>query len=678
MLGIFSTPALAANNFSFVDYNLAFILGLSLPLILISTLLSRKVDLNWQFSITTTLSLFVLLYTLGHAVKFQHLLLLSNAVIFLSLINLWPFYGKSNLTSCYKKHATILISILTTCYLLVLWVVPQTNIYMLWLLVSGLILFVFILRLIEIKRTATKDISRLILQWLCSCAVAISIYLWLNTDINLNLLVIVIVLTYLVTIMNGSWVLIQTIYQAINNRNLAELSVLSDDELFSYTHDPVTNLPTIQHALNQFEQHLASEKNPNYAVIVFQPINFSQVNAILGHQNSDILLLQLAYSLQQETLTHDNLLIFEQAQPPIKIARLQGLKFLVILNLKDNPHPEHIVINDLCQKLAKAVPTAMSFKSFSLNFELAFGISLFNEFNLKPNEAIAHAEDALLIGQQQQKNIYYFNNSSLLYTEQQLAKMEQLRHAIIEDKLQWLVQPQISVTTKKILGFKLETYWRYSEQQTQGHNNLLHFSQFIKTAELSGDLYTLAKQMVKKAFKLLKILHSTQAYHCVAIDFSSKQLLEPELITFIEQQSQHYNIALKYLTIEFSEEILFTEHNRSQQIIDQLRTLDINIAIANFSGSYNALRFLRKMIVSQIKIDCKKLIDDEEFATDKAIINSLLNLATTINIPVIGTNIDNQVIAKNFTEIGGQYIQGKVISNGLTIEQVPQWLSAWK
>lgn len=678
LLGVFSTPVMAANNFSFVDYNLAFILGLSLPLILISTLLSRKVDLNWQFSITTTLSLFVLLYTLGHAVKFQHILLLSNAVIFLSLINLWPFYGKNNLISRYKKHATISIIILTTCYLLLLWIFPQTNIYMLWLLVSGLILLVSLLRLIEIKRTTTKDMSRLILQWLCSCALAISIYLWLNTYMNLNLLVVIIVLTYLISIMNGSWVLIQTIYQAINNRNLADLSVLSNEELFSYTHDPVTNLPSYQHVVNQFEAQFLHEEKPNYAIIVFQPINFSQVNAILGHQNSDILLLQLAYALQQKSLEFQELLTFERTQPPIKIARLQGLKFLTILDLTQNSHPEKIVVDNLCQQLSKTVPTAMSFKSFSLNFELAFGIKLLNKFGEKLTDAIAHAEDALLKGQQQKQTITYFNNASILYTEQQLAKMELLKQAINNELLTWLVHPQISVTNKEVYAFKLIVYWKYSDENAPpSTTKMIAFSEFAKTAELSGDIYKLAKQMISKAFELLKLLQQADIYKNVAIDLSSKHLLEPELINFIEQQSLQHNISLKYLTIEFAEAIMFAENTRSQKMIDQLRTLDINISIANFSGSYQALRFLRKLIVKQIKISCEKLIDDDEYATDKVIINSLLNLATTMNIPVIGTEIDNQVIAKNFTDIGGQYIEGKVISNGLSFKEIPHWLRAW-
>ena len=50
----------------------------------------------------------------------------------------------------------------------------------------------------------------------------------------------------------------------------------------------------------------------------------------------------------------------------------------------------------LCQELTSAVPDAMSFKSFSLNFELTFGISFINEYVNSLSQTVAHAEDALL------------------------------------------------------------------------------------------------------------------------------------------------------------------------------------------------------------------------------------------------------------------------------------------
>ena len=53
------------------------------------------------------------------------------------------------------------------------------------------------------------------------------------------------------------------------------------------------------------------------------------INVFLGHNNSDILLLQLAFCLQKSANEHPDLLNFHNGSRAMKLARLQGLDFLV-------------------------------------------------------------------------------------------------------------------------------------------------------------------------------------------------------------------------------------------------------------------------------------------------------------------------------------------------------------
>ena len=88
-------------------------------------------------------------------------------------------------------------------------------------------------------------------------------------------------------------------YLVIRKTDSIQTPKLSPEEYYNYTHDRTTHLPTAQHALKQFEKALKSSKDSRMAAVVFKPINFRQVNTVLGHHNSDILLLQLAYCLQK-------------------------------------------------------------------------------------------------------------------------------------------------------------------------------------------------------------------------------------------------------------------------------------------------------------------------------------------------------------------------------------------
>jgi EAL domain-containing protein (putative c-di-GMP-specific phosphodiesterase class I)/GGDEF domain-containing protein len=457
----------------------------------------------------------------------------------------------------------------------------------------------------------------------------------------------------------------------LKNVDPIPVSNLSQEEVFNYTHDMVTNLPTAQHALKQFEQALKAAPNAKLAAIVFKPVNFQQVNAVLGHHNSDILLLQLAFCLKKNAEKNPNLLNFDQAPEAVKLSRLQGLDFLIVYDLSLTKHDVKEVIDNLCQQLAKAVPNAMSFKSFSLNFELAFGVAISGEHGNNVHEIVSHATDALLKGVVNEQTIQYFDNSAVLYTEQQLRLMERLRQDILSEDLRWFLQPQVNVKDNAIVGFELKVHWYANEEAP------LELPDFIELAEHSGEVYLLTKQMFEQAFKALFSLHKLGLYQKVSVSLSSENLLEPDLIDFIEQRMKNYNIAGKYIMIELNEKIIFGACHRAKNTIDQLKSLDISIAINNFSGSYESLRYLRKMAIHQVKINCQDLGKSSDNRADKAIINALITLTRSMELPLIGTHIDKHEVANSFMAMGGSLVQGNIINRGVVLDELEIWLTRW-
>jgi EAL domain-containing protein (putative c-di-GMP-specific phosphodiesterase class I)/GGDEF domain-containing protein len=446
---------------------------------------------------------------------------------------------------------------------------------------------------------------------------------------------------------------------------------ITAEELFNYTHDLATNLPTAQHALKQFDLALKKTNKASMAAVVFKPINFQQVNTVLGHHNSDILLLQLAFCLKKSVTNNQCLLSFDHIPEVVRLARLQGLDFLVVFDLSSTKHDAKSVLDNLCQQLTKAVPEAMSFKSFSLNFELAFGIAISGEHGNSVNEIVAHATDALLKGEASKQVIQYFDNSAVLYTKQQLLLMERLRQDILAENLRWYLQPQINVDDKSIVGFELKVHWCAEDAEP------LELPDFIELAEHSGEVYLLTKQMIIKTFKTLFTLHKLDVQQPVSVSLSSKNLLEPDLVDFIEEQMKSYNISGKYLVIELNEQVMLSACQRAKKTIDQLKSLDVTIAITNFSGSYESLRYLRKMSVHQVKINCQQLVTDEDNRAEKAIINALITLARSMKLPLIGTNIDRNETVNSYISMGGSLVQGGIIHQGFELDEMEVWLKGW-
>jgi len=655
-------------SFNFVEFSIAFILGLSLPILVIVGLLKPLLNIRWRFLALLTFSLLIQLYSFTYLSQWQTPILLLSAASFVAISCFWLIAERIQTTATYIAKWLVGSSLFV--FMLALANFAAVDIYPLWLAYLAITTICAIS--VQITSTVKEQFFRVMALWLVMAAYGSSLYFWLNTQVAVVWVISLSVLSYLLAVINGCWGVVQSV-----KGKVAELKLTLDDnqivEKKPAIHlDPVTNLPTYQQGLERLQRLMNKQPANDVVAIVFKPLNFDQVNKVLGHQNSDILLLQLAYNLQKCLSENELVLNFSDEVSSVKISRLQGLDFLVILQPSLSNHPVKIVVEDLCKQLIKSVPQAMSFKSFSLNFELAFGIAMLDKSHQSAEVLIAQASDALLEAERSDQTVRYFDSQSTLYTEQQLAKMEKLRQDIVDEKLVWLAQPQISLLDKKIKGFEISIDWK------TGQGKRLTSKEFDDIAEFSGEIYRLTKQMIKQAFQLLSLIHQNGIQQYVAINLSSKDLLEPDLVDYVESQAEQVNIPLHYLVIELNEQVLLTSAFRARMMVDQLKALGIKIAIDHFSGSYESLRYLRRTSIQQVKIDCALLNADDQAKSEKTIVNALINLIRKMHIPVVATGVHNADIEKSYLSIGGDVAQGNLIHQGMKIDEVEAWLTLWQ
>lgn len=483
---------------------------------------------------------------------------------------------------------------------------------------------------------------------------------------------IIAIVAYTITVVVVVTALLFLTSKLLSGAQHSDSELISTEELFSYTHDHATNLPTAPQALKVFESAMKTKPGQRYGVIVFKPFNFQKVNSLLGYHNSDLLLLQLAYCLQRKLIKHNQLLSFGLNPQPVRIARLQSLQFIAIYDLTDNRFDDQSVLNETCQQMAKSVPEAMSFKSFSLNFELVFGIAISGINGNNFDELVAHAGDALLDGIDNQQQINYFQNSNILHNQALLARMELFRQDVLEERLFCYLKPQVNINNYYIEGFQLKIHWyEEGEEQPKG------LSEFTELAEHSGELYTVTKFMLNEALSTLATLHRIGVYQRISVTLSSESLFEVDLVDYIEKLLEKNNISGKYLMIDLTETVMLSASKKIKHIIDQLKSLDITIAIDNFSGSYESLRYVRKMAIHQLKINCQNLTNDSSNRVDKAITNSLVTLTRSMKIPLVATDINRHEASEAYISMGGELIQGDIIHPGVVPEEIEIWLEQW-
>jgi EAL domain-containing protein (putative c-di-GMP-specific phosphodiesterase class I)/GGDEF domain-containing protein len=681
-----AAPLIASSTFNIVDSAIAFVLGIYFLLLSLRLIIKpyTKPDALLLTGITSTL--LGVIYSLKVYELNGITLLLAFSTLFLSFCYQWSLLkiicvlkicsdetaaAKANESLSANKRLKIvlgLINAITAVYMLLLYLVPSFNSAGIFIFVNAAILLPTILYTISQPNLLLHKVAyHFFVHWAVSAVLIIVIYLGSDEVISVNGLIYLAFLVFLSALVNGHCELLRVL---IDSEDDSGIERVSTEEVFSYMHDPVTNLPTFQQALRCIEKVQHQEGKKKFALIVFKPVNFEKMNAVLGCHNSDILLLQFAYCLQQHVQKDTSLLDFDTKKKGIRIARLQGLHFLLAIDLSMNDHESKLLVNELCKQLSTAIPEALSFKSFSLNFELAFGIAITHGYGGTMPEVIAHATDALLSAEEQQKSQVYYDHNADVFTNRQLLSMDRLKQDINAGNLHWYLQPQINVNDQNIKGFELLVHW-YNDDEALALNN------FIEIAELSGDIHILTKQMIVQACEMIHQISRLGFTVPVSINLSSGELIEPDIADYIDQALALHQLDPSLLVIELTEAVIIAEGKKIHSMIDQLNELGVGIALDDFSGNYESLRFLRKLAIKQVKINCHLLTHEIEGLTEKAIVNSLINFAHSTKLSLIGTDLNSETAKKVFIAMEGDVAQGKIIKEGVVAEELEVWLKVW-
>lgn len=666
-----------SHSFTLMDFQFAFVLGLSLPALLLVLLVRRLIPNPWWYLTGIMLSALGFIYSLNNLTNAQTSALLSFAVANLTLVYLWSFASSymqcgehKNDYFAHVKRAEKLLFTISMLYIGVIWFTPSLDADIGWLTFAAFVLFSGAAHIALMAKMAPQQVTRLVGQWLLVGLFCGALFFYLHEQVELSWLAASFVLSLCGALINAHWALVQRLYHLMGDQEETNAKQLTNDQVFSFTHDPATNLPSYQQAISRFEQLSVQNQLTDFAIIVVKPKNFAHVNRVLGHQNSDLLLLQLAYCLKREVADLSYLMNFDFTDLSAKLARLPSLHFMLAVDLNKIEYSKTIVVEELCRRLAAAVPPAMSFKSFSLRFELACGVAYTNEHGQTLAEVIAHAGDAVMEAQRRNELWLEFDAQVALHSDQQLRRMECFTQDIQQGKVQCLLQPQIDLTTYQIRGFSQIATWQFNGKQ-------LTLADIINVAEQSGEIFTLSKQMIVHAFKALLELKKLNIEQPIGIPVLSEKLLEPDLAEFIEQQMAAYNISAKYLVIQMSEPVMQAACDRAKQLIDQLKTLEVKICIADFNGSYESLRYIRKLSVDQVNISCQPLCLAEAGSAEKAIVNSLVSLARTMKLSFVGSQVNSKQGLEHYRAMGGQTVEGDAISPAIELAGIASWAETW-
>jgi sensor c-di-GMP phosphodiesterase-like protein len=252
--------------------------------------------------------------------------------------------------------------------------------------------------------------------------------------------------------------------------------------------------------------------------------------------------------------------------------------------------------------------------------------------------------------------ILTFAFAALYFRRNRSDPLVQFREAIENGEIVPFFQPTIDIKTGKLVGAEVLARWRKPD------GTMVSPANFIPLAERSGLIYPMTRALMKRACVEVGTAHVNRPHINIAFNLYAGHFANDSIIDELKSIFAKSQIALSQIVLEVTEREPLPDLDLARDIIGRLQKLGIRVAIDDVGTGHGGLSYLMKLGVDTIKID-KMFID--AISTERhsqTIIETLLELARTMNMEVIAEGVENFEQVEYLRRKGVHQAQGYVFA----------------
>ncbi|MED0967783.1 putative bifunctional diguanylate cyclase/phosphodiesterase [Bacillus paramycoides] len=439
-------------------------------------------------------------------------------------------------------------------------------------------------------------------------------------------------------------------------KDITETKQQQEQINFLAYHDTLTELANRRSFHQQLEKAIIRAKTSKrpFAVMFLDLDRFKVINDTLGHRIGDLLLIAVAKRLERISTTN------------MKLARLAGDEFTILI--EDYKKDKDV------QKIADMIVVSMNepfeIENQHLQISSSIGIAIYPEAGADPLSILQHADMAMYEAKNKGKN------GSSLYTKELYKKMERkariekdLPLALVNKEFFLVYQPQVDITTNKIIGAEALIRWK--------HPLLGEISpcEFVPIVEETPQVIPLGHWVLRESCRQLK-LWQTLGYKDLkmSVNLSAKEFQQDQLLENIAHILKDVGVDPKYVTLELTERIAMIDEKETLLRLKQLKEYGIQTSIDDFGTGYSSLAYLSIFPIDTLKVPREFTQLADHRAEERAIVSTILSLANTLNLSVIAEGIETEKQLKFLQKNNCRYMQGYYFSKPLGSKQFIKFL----
>ena len=302
----------------------------------------------------------------------------------------------------------------------------------------------------------------------------------------------------------------------------------------------------------------------------------------------------------------------------------------------------------------------------SVGFLPAFGICLVE----KPTDSVLEMYNHAAMTAERIKG--NFRNRIQVYDPETHRKdteeyqiMAAFQRSLDNRELFFCLQPQCRVSTGCVVGAEALARWRTKD------GRMIPPARFVPILEKYGMVTNLDKYIWESVCAWLrKWIDEGQTPVPVSVNVSQVDIFTIDVPGYFTALLEKYRLPARLIKIEITESAYVEDTAMIRRTAQHLRDLGFLVLMDDFGSGYSSLNMLRSLNVDVIKLDAQFLrISQSEARKGINILESIINMAKTMTIPVIVEGVETQEQINFLSDLGCRYMQGYYFYRPMSVEE---------
>jgi diguanylate cyclase (GGDEF)-like protein len=414
-------------------------------------------------------------------------------------------------------------------------------------------------------------------------------------------------------------------------------------------HDGLTGLPNRVLLVDRLQE--AINVSARAAVVVLDIDRFKEVNATLGHHHGDLLLEQVARRLSvvvPDTTT---------------VARVGSDEFAVVLT----DVGDEASVLEAAERLTDSLDRPISLDGVPVDTRCTAGIAIYPDHGEDADSLLKRAIMALIEADRAGVARAAYRPEHDRFSLRRLTLIAELRGALDRDELVLQYQPNVPLRPGPRLGVEALLRWHHPSMEVVGPD------EFIELAEVSGLIHPLTRWVLSSAVAQCGRWRDAGLDVNVSVNISARNFADGDLTDAIAAALAEARLPADRLVLEITESQLMSDPVVALAAMERMTALGVRMSVDDFGTGYSSMSHLRRLPISEIKIDQSFVTDMTRNENDRAIVRSIIDLGHNLGLAVVAEGVEDAATLGALVDMGCDRAQGYLLSAALAPDDLRHW-----